>query len=189
LLALVAMTGNSPTHRRHAPLQAGHPVRRALSTHHQRLGVLDRRHSRTMTGSGWRDCASIRTDDSRRACAPRREAPESSPETFALLKKGAGMPGAQCTHKGLRGSRTQNIENNPMQSSGIVSKYRNTFDTPGQISGTMATSRNLQDASGPARVVVTTDAFNCPHTMADEAPAMGGLQSKRVERVGQPQMG
>jgi hypothetical protein len=38
--------------------------------------------------------------------------------SFALFEgRTRGTPGARCAHHGLRGTRTQNIENNPMQSS------------------------------------------------------------------------
>jgi len=39
------------------------------------------------------------------------------------------MPGARCAHNGLRGSRTQNIENNPMQSSLVVAGLRDPAKT------------------------------------------------------------
>jgi hypothetical protein len=43
----------------------------------------------------------------------------------------------------------------------------------------MATSRNLQDASGPARVIVTTDVLNCQSAIDNEKRIAAGLKPMR----------
>jgi len=56
-----------------------------------------------------------------------------------------------------------------MHSGGMIdtSFPRIHFDASGKIGCTMATPRNLQHASGPARVIVTTDAPNCQRAIVD----------------------
>jgi hypothetical protein len=83
------------------------------------------------------------------------------------MKVGGCRYDAKQGYAGL-GNTPQNIENNPMHSTGIdIPQSAKKFDASGQIRRTMATSRNLQDAPGPARVM-TTGAVNCRRAIANE---------------------